>query len=76
MMRCRFPETLSPAYGRDYTSKAKLAADWNAGKDFLMHPSGRYVNAPQLAEYDSVTVRYGAMRKVAVLKRTGEGAWK
>jgi hypothetical protein len=29
--------SLTPAYGRDYKSKAALKADWNANKDFVFH---------------------------------------
>ena len=28
--------TLTPAYGRDYKSKAAVLEDWNAGKDFII----------------------------------------
>lgn len=28
--------TMAPAFGRDYTSREKVLADWNGGKDFLM----------------------------------------
>lgn len=66
--------TLVPAYGRDYTSKAKLEADLLAGKDFricdISHPdNGRYVNLPQLVEagIKSVTVRYKRLASVTVI---------
>tara|TARA_R110000803_G_scaffold67128_1_gene128736 strand:- start:715 stop:951 length:237 start_codon:yes stop_codon:yes gene_type:complete len=41
--------TLIPSYGRDYTSKAKVLADWNAGKDFTISQighryDGKYIN--------------------------------
>lgn len=29
--------TLTPAYGRDYTTPDAAAADWAAGKDFIIH---------------------------------------
>jgi hypothetical protein len=59
---------LSPAYGRDYTSKAAAQADLDAGKDFAT-PSGRYVNAADLraAGVKTVQVRFGNLRKTAVL---------
>jgi len=65
--------TLTPAYGRDYTSVKKVKADWEANKDFVIadvfHPdSGRYVNKQDLPAGTSVNVRYAAMRKVCVLK--------
>jgi hypothetical protein len=51
--------TLTPAYGRDYTSAADTVAAFNAGKDFVLasvfHGSG-----------DRVCLRYSKLRKVAV----------
>lgn len=64
-------ETLSPAYGRDYSSKEKVLADLRAGKDFVMNPSGRYCNLDDLAEEPNSTtiaVWYAKLRKVAVFK--------
>ena len=34
-------DTITPAYGRDYTSLKDALADWNAGKDFLLNTSTR-----------------------------------
>jgi hypothetical protein len=34
----------SPAYGRDYKSKAAVLADWNAGKDFRDALTGQYLS--------------------------------
>lgn len=62
--------TLQPAYGRDYKSRAAVLADLKAGKDFLFN--GKPINLPQwlnLAQ-ESIEVRYGALRKVAVFKRS------
>ena len=42
--------TLTPAYGRDYSSKANVLADWDANKDFIIQDirlSG-YVNKAQV----------------------------
>jgi len=63
--------TLLPAYGRDYKSKAAIAADLNADKDFMissLNPS--LINRTQLLEMGvaSVVVRYGNQRKVTSLK--------
>lgn len=60
---------LTPAYGRDYTSKAAILADLRAGKDFvfncLFHPEdGRYCSAADL-KVGPFTVRYAQLRKVA-----------
>lgn len=74
--------TLSGAYGRDYTSKAGILADLNAGgRDFVIRTfgpdDGRYVTGPELVAdcIKQVMVRYKADRQVAVVKYTGE-AWK
>ena len=60
-----------PAYGRDYTSKAAVLADWNANKDFQimdLRMSG-YINREQAAkEGITVNVRYAKQRKVCVCK--------
>lgn len=62
--------TLVPAYGRDYKSLKELKAAWESDKDFQIAgigpDAGRYVNRPQLE--GKVTVRYGGLRKVAILK--------
>lgn len=66
--------TISGAYGRDYTSKKAIEADWNAGKDFVVRgfgPSqGRYVNLADAQEtgVTSVSVRYQQDHKVCVIK--------
>lgn len=66
--------TISGAYGRDYKSKAAIAADLAADKDFVVRDTfgggGAYTNASDLraAGHTTVTVRYGADRKVTVCK--------
>ena len=67
--------TVSPAYGRDYSSKANALADWDSNKDFViqdMRLSG-YVNKQQVPDLlrDGVTaiqLRYNRMRMVVILK--------
>lgn len=58
-----------PAYGRDYTSKAAVLADWKANKDFQimdLRMSG-YINREQAAKENiTVNVRYAKQRKVCV----------
>ena len=58
--------TLTPAYGREYKSKAAILADLLADRDFLM--DGKPVNKSQLLEMGirNVNVRYKALRQVAV----------
>lgn len=52
--------TLSPAYGRDYKSKAALLADFDADKDFEIRSldGSGYVNKSQLTKPVSITFRY------------------
>ena len=63
--------TLTPAYGRDYKSKAAVVADLKADKDFIIADitsrwCGKPANRSQLIEAGTrvVTVRYGKLRKV------------
>ncbi len=64
--------TLTPAYGRDYKSKAAVQADWDGDKDFIIadfgHPyEGKPANKSALrSEVAQVTIRYSRVRKVAV----------
>lgn len=75
-------DTIIPAYGRDYSSKKAVLADWLAGKDFqicnTMSPNdGRKVNR-QDAEKGKVSgfnVRFAKLTKIAVL-RFRDGTWK
>jgi hypothetical protein len=69
--------TLSPAYGRDYKSKADAKQAWEEGKDWTiegMHPdAGRYTSIRDidmfLADgYDSVRLRYNGLRDLVDLK--------
>lgn len=73
--------TIVPANGRDYTSKAKLLADFKAGKDFIVQDisspyDGKHVNISDLrsAGITSVNARYKKLRNVAVLTITADGA--
>lgn len=69
-MSTYFREVLTPAYGRDYKSRAAIIEDLKAGKDFLCQPSGRYIGLRELLETGAlqVQVRYGKLRKVAMVK--------
>lgn len=59
MSKCSF--TLTPAYGRTYNSKAAVLADYNAGKDFISQPDGRYCTIDNIAAALAtfVKIRYG-----------------
>ena len=68
--------TIGPAFGRDYTSKAKALADWDANKDFEIHDmfvGGRYVSKSQTPDLlrngiTKVMLRYNKMHMVVLLK--------
>lgn len=56
--------TVQGAYGRTYTSRAKVLADWDANLDFeilsVFHGYGTYVNKAQAIENRlAITFRYG-----------------
>jgi hypothetical protein len=59
--------TLTPAYGRDYTSGKDAIASFESGKDFslasVFHGSG-YVSCRDFVAGDRVSIRYGKLRKV------------
>lgn len=64
---------ITPAYGRDYSSKQKAVAAFNAEKDFRVVDvgckyNGSYVNKQQLVgEYDEVKIRYNKLTRVAIV---------
>ena len=67
--------TIGPAYGRDYPSKAKALADWDANKDFIIHDLfyNGYVSKLEKARLiqDGITalvLRYNMLTKVVVIK--------
>jgi len=69
--------TLTPAYGRQYKSKAAVQKDFDAGKDFIIaslgHPySGKPANKQDLTkECAAVFIRYDGLRKIAEFKTGG-----
>jgi|694.fasta_scaffold143445_8 hypothetical protein len=65
--------TLSPAYGRDYTSAKAVKADWTAGKDFRIESygpdMGRYIGKEEAdREKLTVCIRYKRLTQVCVIK--------
>jgi hypothetical protein len=67
--------TISPAYGRDYTSKAKALADWDANKDFVIQDIrlNGYVSKSQVPDLirdgiSKIMLRYNKMHMVVLLK--------
>lgn len=64
--------TLIPAYGRDYTSKKAVLADWNAGKDFVVASygpdDGKYVNKEDAPRGATLNIRYKRLTQICVVK--------
>jgi hypothetical protein len=65
-------KTLTPAYGRDYPSKAKAVEAFNAGKDFILNDfsspwDGKPISKNDLPAGEKVVLRYGSLRKTAVV---------
>ena len=66
--------TVTPAYGRDYTSAKAALADWAADKDFILQDvtsrwDGMPINRSQALEAGyTVHIRYGRLRKVCEAK--------
>jgi len=65
--------TLTPAYGRDYKSKAEVEAAWNGGKDFQIASVGPYMGAyvtkrELVGKEKEVVIRYRKLAEVVVLK--------
>jgi hypothetical protein len=63
--------TLTPAYGRDYKSKAAVFEDLNAGKDFIFNDitspwDGKYCSIRDFKEGERHQVRWHHITKVAV----------
>jgi len=61
--------TVSPAYGRDYTSQKAAKADWAAGKDFVIQSietgaAGRMVSKSEAPASWKIMIRYARMTKV------------
>lgn len=63
---------LTPAYGRDYKSKAEVEKDFYGNKDFHCVDlfSQGYINRKDLIAVGEkfINVRYAKLRKVAVLR--------
>jgi hypothetical protein len=60
----------TPAYGRDYKSKAAVLVDWNAGKDFRDALTGQYFSVRDFpakyppGHYPQIWIRYQSMAKI------------
>jgi len=68
--------TLTPAYGRDYTSKAAVQQGWSDGLDFIIQNfghkyEGKPINKPQADEIPAtVHIRYNKLQRIAVINPT------
>ena len=59
----------TPAYGRDYKSKAAMMVDWNTGKDFRDAVTGQYLSKRDADESNlTVWVRYNNLRQIAKVR--------
>lgn len=61
--------TLTPAYGRDYKSKAAVLADWDANKDFIIADissqwDGKSANKADLNGQSGLMIRYQKLTKI------------
>ena len=56
---------LTPAYGRDYKSKAEVLAAWQARKDFILATTGQYCSIRDLKDLpNQVWIRYRNLRMI------------
>jgi|10_taG_2_1085330.scaffolds.fasta_scaffold16055_5 hypothetical protein len=74
--------TVSPAYGKDYTTAKDAIAAWNSGKDFIIrsvnHPyRGMYVSRWEVANetlviptVETVYIRYNKETAICKVKGT------
>lgn len=65
--------TLTPAFGRDYKSKADAIADFESGKDFVANDfrgGGGYINKEGCikAGIKEVSIRYKKLTQVCIVK--------
>jgi len=64
--------TVTPAYGRDYTSARTARDDWANGKDFIIQPEGKYINKPDADRAGfSINIRYNALRRITPAQDPG-----
>lgn len=63
-------QTVTPAYGRDYRSKAEAIAAFESGADFVLqsYNGSGYVSRADFAPGATANIRYSQLRKVAVYK--------
>ena len=67
--------TISPAYGRDYSSVKAVKAAWDANQDFILQDysspwDGKPLNKEDMMKsypQAAVQIRFGGMRKLTVI---------
>ena len=71
--------TVTPAYGRDYTTAEAVLEHWLDAKDFIIRDvssrwNGSYVNKDDAPKDTVIKVRYARLANFCLLKFDGE--WK
>lgn len=54
----------TPAYGRDYKSKAAVIKDWTEGKDFRCALTGKYLSVRDEIPGVQIWIRYNKLRNI------------
>ena len=70
------PYTLTPAYGRDYTSKASVEQDLRNGEDFYLQSPWQYNTSCSIRDFregDVLHVRYKQHDNLAAFTLTEDG---
>jgi len=67
--------TVTPAYGRDYTTETQVREDWEAGKDFVVADGssrwdGAYINLEDArrAGIETVKIRFSKLTEVCLVQ--------
>ena len=65
--------TLTPAYGRDYKSKAQAIEDFKKGKDFVLSDigpyAGSYCSIRDFEVGEQVKLRYNKLRSLTFYRK-------
>jgi hypothetical protein len=59
---------LTPAYGRNFKTKAEAVASWEAGQDWMYASTGQYTSMRDQAPGTTVMLRYKSLRAVTTYK--------
>jgi hypothetical protein len=74
-------DTITPAYGRDYTTQKAALAGWNADKDFMLNMAVRKLptNRQDMNRDGEplLKLRFNKLQKVVIIKRCADSEdWK